>query len=185
MKDRFEEFVKNNREEFNIHTPNPDLWKKIEKKKKGTGTRKIWLIVSRIAAVAIIFFLSYAYHEFRDYRKQERLAKNIDQKVYEMVPELKEAEFYYNNQVNLKLEELQPLFTHSPEIKEEVNRDLTELDSVYISLKQDLMDNIANDQVLEAMIQNYRLKLDILEDLLHEVNNENTYEKIKDNKKRI
>jgi hypothetical protein len=37
----------------------------------------------------------------------------------------------------------------------------------------DLMDNIANEQIIEAMIQNYRIKLDILEGILSELKNEN------------
>ena len=47
----------------------------------------------------------------------------------------------------------------------EINDELSVLDSVYNGLRSDLADNIANDEVVEAMIQNYRLKLKILEDL--------------------
>ena len=43
-------------------------------------------------------------------------------------------------------------------------RSYYELDSVYISLKSDLKDNIANHEVIEAMIQNYRLRISILEE---------------------
>ena len=47
-----------------------------------------------------------------------------------------------------------------------VYQDLSELDSIYGALQQDLRDNIANDEIVEAMIQNYILKIEILEDLL-------------------
>ena len=44
--------------------------------------------------------------------------------------------------------------------------ELVDLDQVYNDLKEDLKDNAANEEVIEAMIQNYRLKLDILEEML-------------------
>ena len=49
---------------------------------------------------------------------------------------------------------------------ETLQQDLSELDSIYHELQMDLRDNIANDEVVEAMIQNYILKIQILEDLL-------------------
>jgi len=55
------------------------------------------------------------------------------------------------------------------------------LDSVYADLRRDLKDNAANEEVIEAMIQNYRLKLEILEDVLSQMrqanNNHNNEEK--------
>jgi hypothetical protein len=41
------------------------------------------------------------------------------------------------------------------------------MDKVFEELKEDLRDNAANEEVIEAMIQNYRLKLDILEEMLY------------------
>lgn len=185
MKDRFEEFVKNNRQDFDLYSPDPVIWSKIEaRRKKEINTPNTWRILSRVAAVFVIFLLSWTFHELRDNWLDNKSAGNFNEQIYEMIPELKEAEFYYNTQVSLKLKELEPLFTDAPEIKAEVKQDLSELDSIYMSLKQDLKDNIANDQVLEAMIQNYRLKLEILEDLLMDLNNEKNYEKYDRNKKR-
>ena len=43
---------------------------------------------------------------------------------------------------------------------------MLELDSTYAQLKLDLKDNVANEQIIEAMIQNYRIKLQILEKML-------------------
>jgi hypothetical protein len=172
MSDRLEDFIRNNREEFDIHTPDDKLWKGIKPAKKYRIDReKFFRISYRIAAVLIIFVASYAFHEFRDTRKAVKLAEN-DREIYRKIPELKEAEYYYTNLVNKKMEELQPFFSRLPGLEEDVKYDLNELDSIYASLKNDLKDNIANDEVLEAMIQNYRLKIQILEDLLSEVKQE-------------
>ena len=47
--------------------------------------------------------------------------------------------------------------------------DMEELDQAYEELKEDLKDNVANPAVIEAMILNYSVKLEILEDLLHQL----------------
>ena len=47
--------------------------------------------------------------------------------------------------------------------------DMEELDEVYVELKEDLKDNASNPEVIEAMILNYRVKLEILEDLLNQL----------------
>jgi hypothetical protein len=186
MKDRLEQLVEDNRDSFDSITPEQAeiVWKKIGDKRKEKQGRKIFLrYIYRAAAVVLIFGLSYAFHDFIDRRKETRLAKDHMSDVYKQLPELKEAERYYSNLVSGKMEEIKPFLANNPGIKKDVNMDLLELDSIYSSLKNDLKDNVANDQIIEAMIQNYRLKLRILEDLQAEIKRENNnkYEKPKVN----
>jgi len=100
------------------------------------------------------------------------------------IPELREAEMYYSGMISAMLEEAKPLLAEYPSLEEELHYDLSELDSIYDGLKNDLKDNIANHEVIEAMIQKYRLRLAILEDLLlflepeKEENNTNNIERI-------
>ena len=82
------------------------------------------------------------------------------------IPELREAEIYYTSLLNDKISQIEPLLEQNPELGESLQHDLSELDSIYGELQNDLRDNIANDEVVEAMIQNYILKIQILEDLL-------------------
>jgi hypothetical protein len=82
------------------------------------------------------------------------------------IPEIQEAEIYYTSLLNDKISQIKPLLEQNPELGESLQQDLSELDSIYGELQNDLRDNIANDEVVEAMIQNYILKLQILEDLL-------------------
>jgi hypothetical protein len=85
------------------------------------------------------------------------------------IPGLGEAEAYYTSLINQKMDELKPVIDNCPSLQEELNYDMTELDSVYTDLKKDLKDNMANQEVVEAIIENYRLKISILEDLLKEM----------------
>jgi hypothetical protein len=183
MKDRLEQFIEDNRDAFDSFSqPQAEkVWEKIlDERKVKNGNRVFLRYFSRAAAVLLIFGLSYLYHDYVDRGKEARIAEKKMNDVYEQVPELKEAESYYSNLVSYKLEEMKPFLANNPGIRKEVNVDLMELDSIYSSLKNDLKDNVANDQIIEAMIQNYRLKLRILEELQAELKLENS----KENEKR-
>lgn len=178
-KDSLEEFIITNKEEFDVYTPDEKLWAKIRNKdKEKIRTIPLWLkTVYRIAAAALIFIASYAFHEYRDLKSDKIAFSQQEDELYHLIPELRETESFYNNKVNLKMEELQPFLKKLPELNSELQYDMNELDSVYSSLKNDLKENIANDQVLEAMIDNYRLKIEILEDLLIEATKEQSINK--------
>ena len=50
-----------------------------------------------------------------------------------------------------------------------MNNELGELDGILRELKEDLNDDADNQEVVEAMMQNYMLKLEILEDMLEQI----------------
>jgi hypothetical protein len=179
MKDKLEQFIEDNRDAFDSFSqPQAEkVWGKILEGRKKKKVKRVFLwYISRAAAVLLIFGLSYFFHDYIDRGRDARIAEKKRNDVYEQVPELKEAESYYSKLVTFKLEEMKPFLMNNPGIRKEVNVDLMELDSIYSSLKNDLKDNIANDQIIEAMIQNYRLKLRILEELQAELKPENSKE---------
>lgn len=169
MEDRLEKFVMEHRDEFDVLEPTDALWQGIEKKMKKGKTRSIRFYASRVAAVAAIFVVSFMVQKF--FFNQGN--------IYKEIPELAEAENYYSGLINAKLEEVKPMLNEFPDIEEELEYDLSELDSVYESLQEDLKDNVANQEVIEAMIENYRLRIDILEEMMHflERQNENNYKR--------
>lgn len=155
MNDRLEDFVRDHRDEFDMLEPDLELWQGVEKKMKRGRKHTFRYYLSRTAAVAAIFVLSLFAQK---YIFKHDVTKNI--------PELAEAEHYYSGLINAKLEEVKPFLSEFPDIKTELDNDLGELDSVYSSLRNDLKDNVANQEVIEAMIENYRLRIDILEEML-------------------
>lgn len=172
MKDRLEEFVRSHKEEFDIFEPNDNLWEGIEKKMdKGKKIRLSYYLV-RAAGIAAIFLITLtAYNYF--FTDNNRTAE---------IPEIKEAEMYYTGLIDSKLDEVKPLLADYPEIQTEINADLTELDSVYNDLKEDLKDNVSNQEVIEAMLENYRMRVDILQEMLEYLeskNSDNTTNKTK------
>ncbi|NOZ47557.1 MAG: hypothetical protein GXO79_12370 [Chlorobi bacterium] len=172
MKDKLEKFIAENRDEFDVYEPNQKIWENI--KKNSSNRKKLIInyrmILVRIAAILIIFFSSYYFHDFMQNREKKRVSmKSKIENKFLVIPELAETEAFYSSQVSAKLEELKIYTSNDPEIAHDVQYDLSELDSVYSDIKGDLKDNIANGEVIEALIQNYRLKLKILEDLLEQL----------------
>ena len=55
-------------------------------------------------------------------------------------------------------------------LKAQIERDLNELENMYISLKSDLKDNISNKEVIEAMIENNRNRMKLVDDVLEQIN---------------
>jgi len=167
MDDKIERFITENRDEFDFRDPDPGIWTIIEshiRPRRKAGWR---LILQRAAIVAVIFAASYAVNEMvHRYRNSDLRALNRKET---RIPGLQEAEAYYNGLVNQKMDELRPIISNCPWLEDELKFDMSELDSVYADLKNDLRDDMANQAVIEAIIDNYRLKISILESLLSDV----------------
>lgn len=167
MKDRLEQFINDNRDQFDPYEPDEKVWAGMELRIRQKKTFRIgWKgLIWRAAAVLIIFGASFVLQEYLHQRRaviSEREGTNLMREI----PELQEAEIYYTNLLDEKIRQIEPLISEHPELEETLQQDLSELDSIYNELQKDLRDNIANDEVVEAMIQNYILKIEILEDLL-------------------
>jgi cytoskeletal protein RodZ len=169
-----EEQIRKNREDLDRYTPPEGTWRKIEKElKKDKRLNRQWI---SIAAMVVVIF-GTAVVLFRPVYRWTDNKKNIDNVTAEN-PQLKETEIYYNNLVNTLYKEATPLLTNNPEAKKELNTDLSHLDSICIDLKKDLKDNISNQEVVEALIRNYRIKIQILEEMVTVLKeNENSTEK--------
>ncbi|MFC2115286.1 hypothetical protein ACFLTU_02335 [Bacteroidota bacterium] len=167
MKDRLEQFISDNRDQFDLYEPDEKLWAGIESNvPRGRTARIGWKgVLWRAAAVLIIFGASFLLQEYLQLR-QGILTDKKEDKILREIPELREAEVYYTNLLDEKILQIEPMISDNPELGVTLRQDLSELDSIYGELQKDLRDNIANDEVVEAMIQNYILKIQILEDLL-------------------
>ncbi len=160
--DRLEEFIKANRDDLDRYSPSPENWHEI-KKSMGKKHRHVWRWVSVAAMLAVMFswylFMSGDSHLFSKHENQISAGDNS-------IKQLKETEIYYNNMANTLFREAKPMLTRNPEIEKELDTDMSHLDSLCTEIKKDLKDNVANQEVIEALIQNYRIKIRLLEDML-------------------
>lgn len=181
-KDKLEDFVISNRNEFDEFEPREELWDRIQQKRK--PVRKLqWRTIAWQAAAAVAIFIS-SYFFFDVMNSDPTQSQN--QQIAEQSPVedekmqmLMEAEMFYTSKINSTKEELFHLSGNDNDFMKDLDLDLEELDEVFNELKKDLKDNTDNEEVIEAMVQNYRLKLTILEEILLQVSkssnkNENT-----------
>lgn len=83
--------------------------------------------------------------------------------------EFAEMQNYYAMQIQLRRNEIIQFSSDRPEIEQQINVEFASIDSVYNSMKNDLKDNMDNQEVIEAMILNYRVRLELLDVILQEL----------------
>ncbi len=167
MSDRFDDFIRSNRDEFDSFAPPANGWNQISEKihsKPNALRKRLYIISSSVAAAAIIAFV--VMFSIQDPNQNNMAA------TYENIPELNEATIFYQTQINEHKAAIAQLASDHPDMVNEMNTDLAALDTALLELKQDLKDNISNEEIIEAMIQNYRMKLMILEDIMVYLDNQ-------------
>ncbi|NQU87300.1 MAG: hypothetical protein HQ541_16220 [Mariniphaga sp.] len=162
--DRLEDFIRTNREGFDNLEPSADIWEKINGDTKKVKVVKMRTYLMRIAAVVAIVAIS-AVLVNNTLIKDKGFSRIADPEINELL----DTEKYYAQKVNGKLEEIRKCYSTFPDIKDEVEMDLVELESMYDTLKNDLKDNMSNKSVIEAMIENNRFRLKLVDSVLEQV----------------
>ena len=164
MKDRLEEFVKENREGFDSEVPRNDLWNNIESEleKKGTHFDSSWLwkvaaLVFLASTIALLFKGNIVDEDF----PETQLSSNGYNS------ELVEVESYYTQLISDKKREIQTFEIDDPELLNDING----LDSMYMELKENLKVNQKDGRLISAMIMNLQLRVDILNKQLNILEN--------------
>jgi len=170
-RDKLEQFIRGNRDEFDEFEPNPALFAGVKTRDAKLTLGKWSTVAWKVAAGIAIFISSYFFHDWINVNDQNQLTVTLEQteQPSEIFKVLMEAEMFYTSQINNKKEEFYYLSSANPGIRQDIDAELVDLDMVYAELKSDLKDNAANEEVIGAMIQNYRIKLNILENVLQQM----------------
>lgn len=171
MMDKLENFIKEHREEFDVYEPDGKLWGKLKAAEKAKVKHFSW--VWKVAMVLLVFCASFWAQIHMKNQNHNQVSSELQTNPEMAIPELMEADKYYSGLIQNKLTEVQAALVSYPEIKRDMKHELTELDSVFHSLRNDLKDNVSNPEIIEAMIQNYRFKLNLLEEIQAELQNRN------------
>ncbi|MFA5419853.1 MAG: hypothetical protein WC341_15480 [Bacteroidales bacterium] len=168
--DQLEKFILDHREEFDEFEPSPELWNKISVPKPvSRGMHISWKkVVYRVAAVIVIFIGSYYVHDLINPHAKgiSAIQSSASEEDRQMLTQLMESKAYYTSLINTKTEEVYLLAAEKPMLRDEIQQEMKELDQEFLKLQNDLHDNTDSEEVIAAMIQNYRLKLQILEETL-------------------
>lgn len=171
--DKLEKFIQDNRDEFDDLVPLPGSWDKVKSNIQPARTINWTNTMVRIAAAVVIFVASYIFIDYNVNKNEDQgqLAEEQILEIYENIPVLAEARAYYSGQIQMMEEEVYSIAGKDSPIRSDIEAEFEELDKVFDELKSDLNDNAANQEVIEAMIQNYRLKVQILEEILYQIKN--------------
>ena len=89
-------------------------------------------------------------------------------------PEFKEVEDYYLGQINTKYNQIKSLKENSsPEVESEINKTISDMDLGYYLLKKDLSNSPKQERIVSAMIQQYQVRIEMLDQILKTLQNFN------------
>lgn len=158
--DDLRNFIEVNRESFEVYDYPQEDWQEIADKlemaeKKSRSVVIPLKYVWRSAAVFLILIGAVFYMSWTNWKNQSQQMM--------MSTEMQEAEYYYGEQIAAKVALIAQLDQNA---EKEVFRNLEALDIAFNELKSDLKDNADNEEVIHAMIENYKIKLQILEQII-------------------
>lgn len=166
MKDELKKYVEQNRADFDVYeTDLSTAWLPIE---RGLGPhkrfRRLYVNTLKIAASILVLFtigMTFFVGKQNIYRDADGIA------LHDVSPEMAETELYYATLIEDKINFIA---RSNIEISDETWDYLHRLDEDYGELKQDLQDKADSEEVINAMIVYYRMKLELLEKIAGEIN---------------
>lgn len=163
MKD-LDKIIQENRHDFDINEPKEGHFDRFEQKLKELNKKKKTFTIGyllKAAAVAVLVVLSGLWvYENLESRTPRGIALS------EISPEYGEVEMYYTHLVSQKYNEINNCESLDSTQKVMMLHELTEMDSIYDNLKQDLTTNPNDQRVINAMIQHYQLKVEVMNQIL-------------------
>jgi hypothetical protein len=138
----------------------------------GAVKRSIVPYLLRAAVVTLLITLSSLWSYEHLIKPNFRNKMTLSQ----VSPELRQVENYYVTQVNMMENEITSLdISNNPEQKEMLEQELKSMDSVYVDLQKELKANPKDQRIINAMIEHYQTKVDVMNYILKQlkqVNNE-------------
>lgn len=157
-------YIEANRESFEVYDYQPEGWDGIAQKLDGARQvsrrsviipiRYIW----RAVAMIIVVLGAVCYMSWYNWKVQTQDML--------MSTELQEAGDYYDQLIAVKVAKISKLDHRASDA---AFQNMEVLDQAFSELKRDLEDQADNEEVVRAMIDNYKIKLEILEQIIQQL----------------
>ncbi|MEP1488373.1 MAG: hypothetical protein ABJK28_08090 [Algibacter sp.] len=170
MMDNFEKHIKTNTSEFDTHKADrAKLWANIEAQLdvpvKKTKTIRLWHSnFMKIAAVIVIAFGLFGVLHLASNNDFANTQNNMANQ------ELNDIDMHYQGLVAYQVKLVNNSEQLTIEEKKEFLSFMDELDVEYKTLKIELLENVNSERVLEAIVLNYKKRIEIIENLLSLIN---------------
>jgi len=190
MSKGLEQFIRDNRDQFDTDEPGEQIWKKLEEQltdksqanqKKLSKHRKVILftIIRWSAAASILILAGIGIYSLLKPIQPKGLVRNPDTQdtpalndpmLKEINPGYAREVYQFTKLIESKQNELKEIEKENPNLYKKFVTDINKLDSSYLALKKELPENPNREQLLEAMIENLRLQTEILNQQLSIIN---------------
>lgn len=165
--DNFEKHIRQNAGQFDEHRADrAKMWAKIaaELNKEEPKVMPLWRrpMVQIAASVLLLVGLTSIVWLMG-------LGQGADHNQYAS-EELMEIDMYYQDLVSYQVQLVKNNPSLSEENKAEFLSFMDELDAEYDVLKKEMQKNLDNEQVLEAIVGNYKKRIELIENLLRQLN---------------
>ena len=167
MKD-LDKIIQENRSEFDSFEPNEGHFERFEQRLYELNKKKKTFTIGYILKAAVITLLVvlsglYVYDTFSPHVMKDGIA------LREVSPEYNEVEIYYTKLVNQKYSEINQFQFIDSTQKSMLMKELSEMDLIYDNLKKDLITSPNDERVINAMIQHYQLKVEVMNQILNQL----------------
>lgn len=166
--DKFEKHIRDHQKDFDeLKANRMKMWDEIEGRIEPPKATRIplWRRASLRAAVIVFIIAGIGLTFLRQQGSQNSFAANGAHD-----EQLMEIGGHYDNLVQAKIKLIQNNPNLSTDDKDEFMSFITELDEEYKSLKREMEKDLDNEKVLEAIIENYRKRLELMENFLDRLN---------------
>lgn len=151
--------IQNNSHLFDIYEPEAGHLDRFKSKlHKPKSKKSIYWIISAAAMVLLFFSLSFLFTNNPEWRNLPQLS--------DISKEYKEAEYFYQVEINDKLTQLETLNCTLITADSSIYKELNVLDQEYINLRRDLVITNYDERIVSAMIHNYQIRISLLESVI-------------------
>jgi len=170
--DELEKYIVENKEEFDVFEPNEGHFERFQQKLKKQEKKTIVfkpMFFAKAASVAVLITLSSLwFYQNVIQEKQEQYYGDLQ--LQNTSSEYNEIEVYYTSQVKSKYNEINSLDKNNEESKMML-KEISEMDSLYKNMQEDLKKNPNDERVVNAIIQHYKIKIQVLNKIINRLNN--------------
>jgi len=157
MSTKIEDFIRDNKKEFDTEIPSSKLWDNIEKElnkksKKNTALNiQLWIGVAASLLVLLGITFVYVFPA-----KKERMS------IADVSPVYASKQLRFASLIEQKRDSLQIFETSNPELYKKFSSDLQQLNTAYENLRKQLPASPNQQLVVKAMVKNLEIQLQLL-----------------------
>ena len=162
MSKKLDDFIRNNREQFDDLEPSAGIWERIENKlppqfshaSKARKTFSLGFVLQVAASVILVMGIGFIMY------LKTSAPKSVD--LAAINPMYAKQQVQYTSLIETKRTELKTLSKSDPRLYKEFSAEIAKMDSTYNKLNSELINSPNQERVLHAMIRNLQIQTQVL-----------------------